>query len=76
MERVFLLNAHQQVGQSLPTPLVPKLAAWLLRKLGGRVVLADEELHEVEACNLQTTIQRDGTVVCVDHQLAKPGPEF
>lgn len=62
-------DLYRQVGQGLPAPLVPKLAAWLLRKLGGRVVLTDEELREVEASNLHTEIQNDGSVVCVDHVL-------
>lgn len=59
----------KQVGQNLPAPLVPKLAAWLLRKLGGRVVLTDDELREVEACNLYTAIQNDGSVLCIDHRI-------
>lgn len=63
-------DLSKQVGQSLPAPLVPKLAAWLLRKVGGRVVLTDEELREVEASNLNTTIQGDGSVVCVDHKIS------
>lgn len=62
-------DLSKQVGQSLPAPLVPKLAAWLLRKIGGRVVLTDEELREVEASNLNTTIQGDGSVLCVDHNV-------